>query len=130
MRTNRARSYRREARQFSVCAVTVPSTLGLSPSPLLHQSQSHPAHVPSSYDEILVLTENHRLGRSLRIRRRNVSHFHSTHASSSSLVYVLRYRGYKLTSDSYAEMAKDKKNKISHRGKALDELRQWMRVGV
>ncbi|KAI0873589.1 inosine triphosphate pyrophosphatase-like protein [Hypoxylon argillaceum] len=38
---------------------------------------------------------------------------------------VFEYEG-----ETYAEMAKDKKNKISHRGKALDELRQWMRVGV
>ncbi|KAI0408151.1 inosine triphosphate pyrophosphatase-like protein [Xylaria palmicola] len=38
---------------------------------------------------------------------------------------VFEYEG-----ETYAEMEKDKKNKISHRGKALDELRRWMESGA
>ncbi|KAI1115866.1 inosine triphosphate pyrophosphatase-like protein [Nemania sp. NC0429] len=37
---------------------------------------------------------------------------------------VFEYEG-----ETYAEMDKDKKNKISHRGKALEELRKWMESG-
>ncbi|KAI0866173.1 inosine triphosphate pyrophosphatase-like protein [Xylaria cubensis] len=37
---------------------------------------------------------------------------------------VFEYEG-----ETYAEMDKGKKNKISHRGKALDELRRWMEGG-
>ncbi|TGJ86439.1 hypothetical protein E0Z10_g2304 [Xylaria hypoxylon] len=37
---------------------------------------------------------------------------------------VFEYEG-----ETYAEMDKGKKNKISHRGKALDELRRWIENG-
>ena len=41
-----------------------------------------------------------------------------------------RIQGAKADSHRYAEMDKTEKNKISHRGKALDKLKAWLREEV